>query len=80
MLESAIRKSNSTIFGSVFYKLKNSQREVSKDANVVAIRRAETSHAEQEILAKHQEIAEDITSAAKAGESQPRAPGQNDDL
>jgi hypothetical protein len=75
MPESAIRKSNSTIFGSVFYKLKNSQREVSKDANDV-----ETSHAEQEILAKHQEIAEDITSAAKAGESQPRVPGQNDDL
>ena len=41
----------------VFYKLKNSQGEVSKNANDVAIRQAG-----QEILVKRQEIAEDIAS------------------
>ena len=35
---------------------------MSKNANEVAIRQAEISHAEQEILVKHKEIAEDIAS------------------
>ena len=62
--ESAICKSNSIVFWeeSAFYKLKNSQGEVSRYANDVAIRQAEISHAEQEILVKRQEIAEDIAS------------------
>jgi hypothetical protein len=60
----------------VFYKLKNSQGEVLKDANDVAIRRGETSHAKQEILVKRQQIAEDITSAAEkvATASMPHLP------
>jgi hypothetical protein len=61
---------------SAFYKLKNSQGEVSKDDNDVNIRRAEISHAEQEILVKRQQIAEDITSAAEkvATASMPHLP------
>jgi hypothetical protein len=47
---------------SAFYKLNNSQGEVSRNANDVAIRQAEISHAEQEIQVKRQEIAEDIAS------------------
>ena len=50
---------------SAFYKLKNSQGEVSRDANDVATSRTEISRAEQEVLVKRQEIAKDITTAAE---------------